>query len=210
MEGSGPVPAGTDSLRTAVALLRNGGLVIVPTETFYGIACDALDPGAVGRLALLKARERGKPIPLIAGSVGAIREAVSELPPLFQSLAGAFWPGPLTLVLAARSIFPGEITAGTSTIGVRIPGESFALELARAFGGLITATSANVAGQPPPRSPGEIDLETARGVDLVVDGGVTPGGLPSTVLDLTLAPPAIVRPGPLDEQVAKFLLSGLR
>ena len=199
------LPAGRDSLKRGAAVLKDGGLVIVPTETFYGIAADARSPASVRRLALLKLRNRGKPIPLIAGDEPSAREMASPLPPVFETLAGAFWPGSLTLVLPAAHGFPAEITAGTTTFGVRVPGPSFALDLARAFGGLITATSANPARQPPPRSVGEIDPSLASVVDLIVDGGRTPGGEPSTVLDLTVDPPVIIRPGRLDGEVGAFL-----
>jgi L-threonylcarbamoyladenylate synthase len=199
------LPAERGSLERAAAILTDGGLVIVPTETFYGIACDARDQGALTRLTVAKGRAEGKPLPLIAPDLETVLEYVRTEPDLLAPLADRFWPGPLTLVLPAGTGFPGEITAGTGTVGVRVPAPCFALDLARAFGGPITATSANPAGQPPPQSVPEIDSRLGQEVDLIIDGGTTPGGLPSTVLDLTADPPVIVRKGILDGEVGAFL-----
>lgn len=192
-------------LEQAVKILQSGGLVIVPTETFYGIACDAMSVAAVRRLVGVKSRQWGKPIPLIAGSIEAARSTAAAIPPLFEELAARFWPGPLTLVVPAAGHYPGAITGGTGSVGIRMPGPSPALELARAFGRPVTATSANPTGQPPPRATEQIDPDLAAEVDLVVDGGQTPGGEPSTVLDLTGESAVILRPGPLQKEVADFL-----
>jgi len=192
-------------LAEALATLNEGGLVVIPTETFYGIACDARSEKAADRLIRIKGRERGKPIPLIAGDIDVVRNSVSYLPVKFQHLANEFWPGALTMVLPSAKNFPIAITAGTRTVGIRVPGPSFARELAMAFKGPITATSANRAGQQPPQSVKELDPLLIQSIDLVVDGGKTPGGSPSTVLDLTVDPPVIIRPGVLYNEVANFL-----
>ena len=196
---------GEKFLKEALAVLEKGGLVIIPTETFYGIACDARSTEAVNRLIRIKGREEGKPIPLIAGSTEVARKSASSLPEVYKVLAREFWPGALTMVLPSADGFPAPITAGTRTIGIRIPGPSFALDLAKAFQGPVTATSANTAGQPPARMVEEIDQSLIQSVDLVIDGGKTPGGEPSTVLDLTVDPPEILRPGALYKEVVEFL-----
>jgi L-threonylcarbamoyladenylate synthase len=193
-------------IKQAVETIESGGLVIIPTETFYGIACDALSEQATDRLARLKSRD-GKPVGLIAGDVSHITPIAGELPPLFHDLAMKFWPGPLTMIVPAGEALPETITAGSGTVGIRIPGPSFALELARAFGGCLTATSANFAGKPPPADPGDLDPELAAAVEMVIDGGKTPGGEPSTLLDITSAPPAVLRPGPLGSEINRFLLT---
>jgi L-threonylcarbamoyladenylate synthase len=191
--------------RKAIRILRNGGLVIAPTETFYGILGDAWSQKAIKRLVQLKERDYGKPIPLIAGDARMASTAAAELPPAFKPLTEAFWPGPLTLVLKAAIGFPKGITAGTDSIGIRVPAQSPALDLAKFYRGPLTATSANFSGQPPPRSVREIDDELAGAVDLVIEGGWTPGTQPSTVLNLIPQPPVVIRAGVLGEEVEDFL-----
>ena len=191
--------------RKAIHVLRNGGLVIAPTETFYGIIADAWSRKAVGRLVELKERDYGKPIPLIAGDTIVVSKTAETLPSIFKPLAEEFWPGPLTLVLKAARGFPNGITAGTDSIGIRIPAQSPALDLAKFFRGPLTATSANFSGNPPARSIKELDEDLVQAVDLVIDGGWTPGVKPSTVLNLTTEPPELIRSGILGKEVIDFL-----
>jgi len=198
-------PVSETQLLRALDIVKGGGLIIIPTETFYGIACDSWSQAAVNRLVRIKGREWGKPIPLLVGSIEAARSAASTIPPMFEELAAQFWPGPLTLVIPAEKNFSSAITGGSGSIGIRIPGPSPTLDLARAFGRPLTATSANPAGQPPPRSFDEIDPNMASEVDLVLDGGRTPGDEPSTVLNLTTEQPTFLRPGSLKDEVEEFL-----
>jgi len=191
--------------KKAIRILRDGGLVIAPTETFYGILADAWSQRAVKRLVQLKERHYGKPIPLIAGDARIASTSVAVLPSSFEQLTEEFWPGPLTLVMKAVRGFPGGITAGTDSIGIRVPSQSPALDLARFYRGPLTATSANLANEPPPRHVTEISEELAAGVDLVIDGSWTPGGHPSTVLNLTTTPPSMIRYGIIGEEVEIFL-----
>ncbi len=191
--------------RKAIRILRGGGLVIAPTETFYGIIADAWSAKAVARLVAIKERDYGKPIPLIAGDIIVVSSTAATLPPILKPLAEEFWPGPLTLVLKAASGFPGGITAGTDSIGIRIPAQSPALDLAKFYRGPLTATSANFSGKPPARNIKELDEKLVRAVDLVIDGGWTPGVQPSTVLNLTTDPPDLIRSGILGKQVINFL-----
>ena len=191
--------------RKAIHILRNGGLVIAPTETFYGIIADAWSRKAVGRLVELKERDYGKPIPLIAGDTIVVSKTAKTLPSIFKPLAEEFWPGPLTLVLKAAKGFPDGITAGTDSIGIRIPAQSPALDLTKFYRGPMTATSANFSGAPPARNIKELDEELVQAVDLVIDGGWTPGVQPSTVLNLTTEPPELIRSGILGKQVLDFL-----
>ncbi|MCJ7500273.1 L-threonylcarbamoyladenylate synthase [bacterium] len=192
--------------RQAINTLRNGGLVIAPTETFYGIIADAWSQKAVDRIVRLKERDYGNPIPLIAGDTITVSKSVAMIPPLFKPLADKFWPGPLTLVLKAAKGFPDGITAGTDSIGIRIPAQSPALDLAKFFRGPLTATSANFTGRSPARHVKELDEELVRAVDLVIDGGWTPGIKPSTILNLTTDPPDLIRSGVLGKQVIDFLV----
>jgi L-threonylcarbamoyladenylate synthase len=192
--------------RQAINILRDGGLVIAPTETFYGIIADAWSQKAVDRVIRMKERDFGNPIPLIAGDTITVSRSAASIPPLFKPLADKFWPGPLTLVLKAAKGFPDGITAGTDSIGIRIPAQSPALDLAKFYRGPLTATSANFAGRPPARNIRELDDELIQTVDLVIDGGWTPGIQPSTVLNLTTDPPDLIRSGVLGKQVIDFLV----
>jgi len=200
-------PGVTDQgqFREAIRILGEGGLVMAPTETFYGILGDASSQTAVNRLLELKKRGFGKPVPLIAGSVEIVRAMAREIPDLFEPLVREFWPGPLTLVLEAAEGVPGGISAGTGTIGIRVPAPSLALDLTRYFRRALTATSANFEGKTAPRAVREIDPVLAGEVDLVIDGGQTPGVLPSTVLNLIPDPPVMIRSGILGEEVKEFL-----
>ena len=190
--------------RQAINILRDGGLVIAPTETFYGIIADAWSQKAVDRILRTKERDFGNPIPLIAGDTITVSRSAASIPPLFKPLADKFWPGPLTLVLKAAKGFPDGITAGTDSIGIRIPAQSPALDLAKFYRGPLTATSANFTGRPPARNIRELDNELIQSVDLVIDGGWTPGGQPSTVLDITKQPPVLLRVGILGKRVRAF------
>jgi L-threonylcarbamoyladenylate synthase len=181
-------------VEAAAAALRRGGIVAYPTETFYGLGALARDGAAVARLARAKGRPDGKPLPLLAADRAQVEE-VALLGPLAARLADAHWPGPLTLVLPARPGLAPEIAAGTATVGVRIPGSEVARALARAAGGAIVSTSANLSGEPPPRRAEELAPPLRGALDLVLDGGETPGGLPSTVVSVEGDAVRLVRDG---------------
>jgi L-threonylcarbamoyladenylate synthase len=165
-------------LRAAAAILGRGGIVAFPTRSFYGLGARADSQAAVDRLVELKSRER-KPIPLIAATAADV-ERIGRVPELLAPLVRAFWPGPLTVAIPPTGEWPAALAGDAGTIGVRIPGHLSARRLAATAGGLLTASSANRAGQPPPVRPGDFDplLE----IDAVVDGGELAGGKPSTVV----------------------------
>jgi L-threonylcarbamoyladenylate synthase len=181
-------------VRSAAEVLRRGGVVAYPTETFYGLGALARDAAAVERLSALKGRPGGKPLPLVAGSRAQVDE-VAELGGSAAALADAFWPGPLTLVLPARGGLPREITAGTGTVGVRVSGSEIARALALAAGSALVSTSANPADGPPPASPADIDAALRARLDAVLDAGPVPGGSPSTVVALDGRGARLVREG---------------
>jgi L-threonylcarbamoyladenylate synthase len=156
-------------------------VVAYPTETFYGLGALASDGAAVERLVRLKGRPDGKPLPLLGADLAQV-EAVAELAGLARRLAAAFWPGPLTLVLPARPGLHAAITAGAAAVGVRVTSSPVAAGLAGAAGGALVATSANLAGQPPSATAAALDAALAARLDLVLDAGPAPGGLPSTVV----------------------------
>ncbi len=168
-------------IAAAAAVLRRGGIVVYPTETFYGLGALARDASALARLARAKLRPEGKPLPLLAADLAQVEE-VAVLAGRAARVAGAFWPGPLTLVLPARAVLPAEITAGTGTVGIRVPGSAVARSLARAAGGALVSTSANPSGGPPPERVEQLSPALRALVDGVLDGGPAPGGLPSTVV----------------------------
>ncbi|MBI4011375.1 MAG: threonylcarbamoyl-AMP synthase [Candidatus Rokubacteria bacterium] len=187
-------PAAAD-VAVAARVLQEGGLVAFPTETFYGLGADALDPVAVARVFGAKGRPADKPLLVLVDSMAMAARVTTEIPARARRLAARYWPGPLTLILRARSHVPPALTAGTATIGLRIPAHPVALALVRAAGVPVTAPSANPHGVPAPRTAAEVLAGLDDRVDLVLDGGPTRGGPPSTLLDLTGPAPRLVRPG---------------
>ncbi len=188
-------------LARAAELLRAGGVVVYPTETFYALGALASREDALLRLAEGKLRPEGKPLPLLAADLGQVREVASISRPLALALAAHFWPGPLSLVLPALPGLSAAVTAGTGTVAVRVPGSTLARELARLSGGPLVSTSANLSGGPPPCRVEELDGALLARVDGVLDGGPTPGGKPSTLVALGGGVPRLLREGavPFDE-----------
>ena len=186
------------ALKKAVDVLLKGGLVAFPTETFYGLGANALDPKAFGRVYAIKGRREDKPLLVLVDSVRMVETLVEEISPTALVLMTRYWPGPLTLVLKAIRGLPPHLTAGTGTIGVRFPGHPVAFGLVRAAGFPVTAPSANPSGAKPPTTAAKVLQAFDGKIDLVLDGGATKGDLPSTVLDVTVAPPRILRKGALE------------
>jgi L-threonylcarbamoyladenylate synthase len=182
-------------LAEAARVIGRGGLVAFPTETFYGLGASALDADAVGRVFRAKARPPDKPLLVLVDSVEMAARVAAEVPAAARALIARHWPGPLTLILPARDDVPAALTAGTGTVGVRVPGHAVARGLARAAGVPVTAPSANVHGAPSPRHAREVVEALGARVDLVLDAGPTAGGAPSTVLDVTRRPWRVVRAG---------------
>src|SRR5262245_39984109 len=182
------------ALGRAVDILKLGGLVAFPTETFYGLGALALDPAAVRRVFELKGRPASKPLLVLVGSV-AMAEDLARVTEQARALTARHWPGALTLVLPARPVLPVEFTAGTATICVRQSSDAVATALVTRLGGPLTAPSANPSEAPPPTTADEVLGYFTGSLDLVLDAGPSPGGLPSTVLDVTGATPRVLRPG---------------
>ncbi|HMH51760.1 MAG TPA: L-threonylcarbamoyladenylate synthase [Candidatus Acidoferrum sp.] len=182
------------ALARAAAVLRAGGLVAFPTETFYGLGAAADDPAAVRRVFSVKGRDEGKPLLVLVDSI-AMAETVAEVTARGRELMARHWPGALTLVLRARDGVRGEVTAGTGTIGVRLSPHPVARGLVSALGSPVTAPSANLADAPPPTSAAAVRAVFDGAVDLVLDGGATAGGPASTVVDVTADVPRVLRAG---------------
>lgn len=189
-----PVAPTRVALETAADVLRAGGVVAFPTETFYGLGAAALDPAPVKRIFELKGRPESKPLLVLVDSV-AMAERVAYVTDEARDLMARYWPGALTLVLPARADVPPEITAGSGTLGVRVSSHPAARGLVEALGEPVTAPSANPNGLAPPTTAAGVLAYFTDGIDLVLDGGPTPGGEPSTVLDVTVVPSRVLRQG---------------
>ena len=166
----------------AAELVRAGGLVVYPTETFYALGALAFSSSALARLASAKRRPLGKSLPLIAGDESQVERVAVLEGPLARRLASRVWPGPVTLVLPAVAHLPPELVAPDQTVAVRIPGSELARRLALESGGPLVSTSANLSGEPPPWRVESLSKELLAGVAGVLDGGPTPGGRPSTLV----------------------------
>ncbi len=184
----------------AAQLLRNGRLVAFPTETVYGLGADATNSAAIGRIFAAKGRPLTNPLIVHVADVSIAKRYVTHWPAIAEKLAAEFWPGPLTLVLPKASAIVNEVTAGLSTVGLRIPDHPIALELLRAFDGPIAAPSANRSNHISPTRALHVHDELGDAVDLVLDGGPCAVGIESTVLDLTTATPTVLRPGDITQQ----------
>ena len=173
-----------DSLSQQVTrVIRQGGVVALPTETYYGLGVNPFDEKAVARLLSVKEREPGKPILILLGSLEQLESCVTEVPPAASVLIEAFWPGPLTLVLPARPALPKNLSAGTGMVGVRLSSCRPLTDLLQRIGPL-TGTSANRTGHPPVCTAEAVQEQLRHALDLIVDAGPTPGGLPSTVVEV--------------------------
>jgi L-threonylcarbamoyladenylate synthase len=183
----------------AAALLRAGGLVAFPTETVYGLGADALDAPAVARIFAAKSRPGYNPLIVHTADAGALRPLVAGWPTVAERLAVAFWPGPLTLVLPKTPVVPSAVTAGLESVAVRVPAHPVAQALLRTAGVPVAAPSANRFMRLSPTSAAHVARGLGDRVDLILDGGDTPVGIESTVLDLTTHPPTLLRPGVISE-----------
>lgn len=204
------LPAGAPGvLEQAVEALRRGEVVAFPTDTVYGLGAHAFQPAAVARLYAVKERPARLPVPLLLPDPGVLPDVCIDIPSLVWQLAGRFWPGALSLVLRRASGVPDAVTAGGPTVAVRVPDHHLVRELCRQLGAPLAATSANRHGQPPPVTAGAVEAALAGRIPLILDGGPCSGGVASTVLDLTVSPPVILRPGPVTtEQLAALVTFG--
>jgi L-threonylcarbamoyladenylate synthase len=183
-------------LAALVRVLEQGGVVACPTETWLGLLADARSEKALERVAELKGRLADMPIALLLPDAQAVADVARAPSAAARALMEAYWPGPLTILLAAKPGLSPRITRD-GKLGVRVPGPSPAADLVRAFGHPLTATSANRSGEPSLRSVDELPRSLAKGLDGVVQG-VSPGGAPSTLIDTTTSPMQILRAGAID------------
>lgn len=192
------------SIPTAIKILSSHGTVAFPTDTIYGVAADAFSAEGIQRLYWVKKRSHEKALPVLIGEIKQINHLVSNFSDCAQKIAAAFWPGPLTLVLPKSAAVPFELSP-YSTIGVRMPDLQFTLDLLRRTGPLAT-TSANLSGEKNPITTRDVLEQLDGRVDLILDGGPTPGPAASTVLDVTTPDLKVLREGPISlEKIHRLL-----
>ncbi len=190
-----PAAALPPEFDAALAALRRGEAIGLPTETVYGLAADARNPAAVRRIFALKGRPADHPLIVHIAAAEQLARWAEPVPESARKLAAAFWPGPLTMILKKRADVPDEVTGGQDTVGLRCPNHPLALALLRAFDGGLAAPSANRFGRISPTSAEHVHEEFADAVPIVLDGGACGVGLESTIVDLSGAPARILRPG---------------
>lgn len=186
-------PQAADIARAA-EWLRAGGLVAFPTDTVYGVAAVATQPGAVARLYVAKSRPPDKAIPILIAELRDLETVVSHISDTAQRLITHLWPGGLTLILPKKPTVPSQVSP-TPTIAVRQPDLALTRQIIAAVGSPLAVTSANRSGQPSPRTADEVIAQLGGRITAVVDGGPCPGGVPSTILDCTTDPPRVLRVG---------------
>ena len=192
---------GEDEIKEAARILRRGGLLGIPTETVYGLGANALDEEAVGHIFEAKGRPQDNPLILHVPDAGWLERYCREVPEVAYLLAEKFWPGPLTMILPGKDIVPGRTTGGLSTVGVRCPDHAVTRAIIREAGVPVAAPSGNTSGRPSPTSASDMLEDMDGKIDGIVDGGACRVGVESTIIDLTVSPPQLLRPGglPLEE-----------
>jgi L-threonylcarbamoyladenylate synthase len=194
------------SIEKAITILKAGGVVAFPTETFYGLAADATNEKAVDRIFEIKGRSFNNPIALIISKENDLDLLTDNIPEEAKKLMAAFWPGPLTLVFKASPSVSPRLTAGTGKIGIRISSHPIAHALAAGLGRPITATSANLSGGRECTTAEEVRGQMANAQLTVIDGGPTLGGRGSTFLDVTVDPPVLLREGAIHGTAIRIAL----
>jgi L-threonylcarbamoyladenylate synthase len=181
----------------AARVIARGGIIAFRTDTFYGLGADPFNENAVRSIRKLKEREDDKPILVLISDARQIERFIASRSELFDAVTRSYWPGPLTVIGVAHPELPTELTAGSGTIGVRLPDGKRVRDLVHACGGALTATSANLSGSLPARSAEEVQTYFPNGIDLIIDNGDVTVDQPSTVLDLSGPEPRVVREGAL-------------
>ncbi len=184
-------------VRVAADVLRAGGIVAMPTETVYGLAADALNPAAIEKIYAAKGRPSSNPLIIHVTSIDAAKELASAWPVAAQKLAEAFWPGPLTVIVAKKPVVPDAATAGLSHVAIRCPSHPVMRAVIDAAGTPLAAPSANRSQAVSPTRAAHVLKSLGANVDLILDAGTTEHGLESTVVDCTVVPPRVLRPGPV-------------
>jgi L-threonylcarbamoyladenylate synthase len=188
------------AVQRAAKLLRAGEVVALPTETVYGLAANALDENAVAKIFKIKGRPQNNPVIVHVAGMEMARRCVKNFPALADKLAKSFWPGPLTMVLPRAEKIPDNVTAGGKTVGIRWPSHPFIQAVIRECDFPLAAPSANLSNSVSPTNAEHVRKQLGEKISLIVDGGQSQVGIESTVLDLTVSPPRLLRPGMIHEQ----------
>lgn len=187
-------------LSRAIEILKTGGVIAYPTETFYGLGCDATRADAVQKLFDLKGRASNVAIPVLIGEIDQLANYVREVPAVAEKLIEEFWPGPLTLIFWAKELFPKELLAGSEKIAIRLSSHPIAKALAKNFGLPLTTTSANASGSPAASNIAQVEKYFGNRIDGVIEGQESHSIQASTIVDVTVNPPKIVREGVISSQ----------
>jgi L-threonylcarbamoyladenylate synthase len=193
-----------DAIQNAFEILQRGGLVAFPTDTVYGVGALAFDATAVESIYTAKGRSIEKAIPILIGRPEDLNKVTAAVPPIAAKLAARFWPGPLTLVIPKHPDLPDVVSAGP-TVGVRVPDHPVARKLLSAAGPM-AVTSANLSGQDNPLTAEDVHRQLNGRIPLILDGGETPGGVPSTVVNCLGTEPVVLREGPITSKDIQFVL----
>ncbi len=185
-------------IQQALTVLKNGGIIAFPTDTVYGLGALAFDNAAIESIYVAKDRPIEKAIPILIGDLSDLDQVAVDIPNMALRFAARFWPGPLTCIVPKRKTLPPAVSA-TSTVAVRIPNHPDILSLLRVAGPM-AVTSANISGQPSPSTAEEVYAQLNGRIPLILDGGKTPGGVPSTLVDCSGSEPIILREGPITMQ----------
>ncbi|MBI2463254.1 MAG: threonylcarbamoyl-AMP synthase [Candidatus Spechtbacteria bacterium] len=197
-----------DVISRAIQALQNGGVIIYPTDTLYGLGVDIKNDAAARRLFALKKRPENKPVPVLVDSIAMAKE-YAFIDAKQEKVLGSLWPGPVTVILWKKNKISSLVASGGQTVGLRIPASQFCINLIHAFGGAISGTSANISGEQPSLALDPILVqfrEHARYPDFVIDAGTLKSSPPSTVVDLTGHSPKILRVGPVTAGQLKMIL----
>jgi L-threonylcarbamoyladenylate synthase len=196
-----------DRIDEAVAMLKNGRVIGFPTETFYGLGTDALNEASIAKIFAVKGRDFNNPILVVIGDPGHVDLFADDIPAQARALMQRFWPGPVTILFRASAAVSPKLTAGSGKIGIRLTSHPIARELSRKLGGPLTATSANLSGATECSSAAEVLAQLEGKIDGIVDGGTTPGGKGSTIVDATVSPVNVLREGVISTALIQEMLA---
>ena len=198
-----------ETIARAAAIIRAGGLVAFPTETVYGLGAHALDADAVARIFEAKGRPAGDPVIVHVADIEAVHALAASVPTSARLLMSAFWPGPLTVIVARGPAVPLRVTAGGETVAIRMPAHPVALALLRAAGVPIAAPSANRFSRPSPTTADDVAEDLGDRIDMILDGGASTHGVESTVVDCTRNEPLVLRPGAITLEALRAVFPGI-
>ncbi len=196
----------SDIIKKAGNILREGGLVAFPTETVYGLGADALNENAAKKIYAAKGRPSDNPLIVHIADMEALEKIVRDIPDAARTVAERYWPGPLTMIFNKSSVVPYGTTGGLDTVAVRMPSHKVACALIEAGGGYIAAPSANTSGRPSPTKAEHVKEDMEGKIEMILDGGTVEIGLESTILDISVTPPMILRPGAVTKEMLEELL----